>query len=165
MRLATPGGKNGRVSTTAGASSPLPESKRRRQRERVYRWLAAVHSGPLGMALAGHPELAPRYREAYSRCPGHEGLSCGLAGGVPSTCLPRRFEELAESAKKGGRRRREAEAERLRELLLCTGLLEQSQPPDFAPLWERTREILTRDLAELEGSKAQGGERRRELRP
>ncbi len=132
-----------------GKRGPRNETELRRLRERTYRWLAAVHAGPLGMALAGHPELAPAYAEAYARCPGHPELACRAAGGVPAVCLPRQFEELAESARKGGLRRRQSEARRVRSLLRCAEVLEAAQPPAFAPIWRLTRNALEEDLKRL----------------
>ena len=119
----------------------LTETERRRRRERIFRWLAAVHSGPLGMAIAGHGELGRRYPEGYARCPGHPALACRASGGVPRVCLPRRFEDLAESARRGGRRRRSLEARRVEELSLCLDLLTEEKP-EFAPVWELTRAML-----------------------
>ncbi len=125
------------------------ETELRRLRERTYRRLAAIHAGPLGMALAGHPELAPAYPEAYARCPGHPQLVCRAVGGVPAVCLPRQFEELAESARRGGVRRRQGEARRIRSLLLCLEVLEATRPPAFAPIWRLTREVLQADLERI----------------
>ncbi len=124
-----------------GGKRTLTETERRRRRERIFRWLAAVHSGPLGMAMAGHPELGRRFHEAYARCPGHPKLVCGSAGGVPRVCLPRRLEELAESARRGGRRRRGFEDRRVEEIRACLDLLEEEKP-EFAPVWEFTRTLL-----------------------
>jgi len=129
-----------------GRRGAQTETEIRRLRERLYRRLAAVHAGPLGMALTGHPELASAYAEAYARCPGHPELPCRAAGGVPAVCLPRQFEELAESARRGGERRRKSEAHRIRALLLCVDLLESTRPGSFAPVWELTREALKEDL-------------------
>ena len=118
----------------------LTETERRR-RERIFRWLAGVHAGPLRMALAGHGELGPRFPEGYARCPGHPALACRTSGGVPRVCLPRRFEELAESARRGGKKRRSLEARRVEELFLCLDLLSEEKP-EFAPVWELTRAML-----------------------
>ncbi len=124
-----------------GGPKGFTETERRRRRERIFRWLAVVHAGPLGMAVAGHPELGRRYPEGYARCPGHPSLVCRASGGVPRVCLPRRFEELAESARRGGRKRRGFEAQRIEELERCLDLLDREKP-DFAPVWELTRAML-----------------------
>lgn len=119
----------------------LTETERRRRRERIFRWLAALHSGPLGMAMAGRPELARAYAQVYARCPGHPALACRVSGGVPRVCLLRRLEELAESARRGGPGRRRREEVWIEELLACLSLLEREKP-EFAPIWRLTREKL-----------------------
>ncbi len=125
----------------AGGKGALTETERRRRRVRIFRWLAAVHAGPLGMAMAGHPELGRRYPEGYAHCPGHPSLACRTSGGVPRVCLPRRFEELAESARRGGKKRRGLEAHRVEEIHRCLELLDREKP-EFAPVWELTRAML-----------------------
>ncbi len=127
----------------------MTESDRRRQRSRRYEWLAAVFSGPLGMALAGHPELGTRYPSVYATCPGHPDLACRDVGGVPRVCLVRRFENLAESARKGGLKRRRTEAQRVRELLLCLDALEAGWSAQFKPVLAITRQALKDDLRYL----------------
>ncbi len=124
-----------------GGRPALTETERRRRRERIFRWLAALHSGPLGMAMAGHPELARRYPEVYARCDGHPELACRVTGGVPRVCLSRRLEQLAESARRGGPGRRRREEAWIRELERCLSHLERVKP-EFAPIWRITREKL-----------------------
>ena len=119
----------------------LTETERRRRRERIFRWLAALHSGPLGMAMAGYPELARAYDEVYARCPGCPALACRVSGGVPRVCLPRRLEALAESARRGGPGRRRREEVWIAELQTCLTFLEREKP-EFAPIWRLTREKL-----------------------
>ncbi|BCP65126.1 hypothetical protein TthHB5008_00600 [Thermus thermophilus] len=122
------------------------EVQLRRARRAMYLRLAAWHAGPLGLAWAGRPELAPRYPEAYARCGGAPGLACAGVGGEPRVCLVRRLERLARSAERGGRRRRAQEKALVEELLLCVGHLQKELPPEFLPLLEATEKALRQDL-------------------
>lgn len=108
------------------------EVQLRRARRAMYLRLAAWHAGPLGLAWAGRPELAPRYPEAYARCGGAPGLACAGVG-EPRVCLVRRLERLARSAERGGRRRRAQEKALVEELLLCVGHLQKELPPSSFP--------------------------------
>ncbi|AFV75277.1 hypothetical protein Theos_0195 [Thermus oshimai JL-2] len=122
----------------------------RRRRHARYLRLAAAHAGPLGLALLGHPELAPRYLEAYGSCPGAEGLPCAGVGGEPGVCLVRRLEHLGRSALRGGQKRRAQEKAMVEGLLLCMGQLKKSFPPEFLPVLSATEAELRADLAYLE---------------
>ncbi|TBH21191.1 hypothetical protein [Thermus thermamylovorans] len=123
----------------------------RRARHALYLRLAAAHAGPLGPALLGRPELAPRYQEAYAACGGAEGLPCAGVGGEPRVCVVRRLERLARSALRGGKRRREQERAVVEGLLVCLEHLTREFPPEFGPLLEATRAHLERDLRYLRG--------------
>jgi hypothetical protein len=126
----------------------------RRARHAQYLRLAAGHAGPLGMALLGHPELAPLYEKAYATCSGAEGLPCQGVGGEPRVCLVRRLEHLAWSALRGGRRRREQERRVVEGLLRCMAHLKGEFPREFLPVLEATQDFLQKDLDYLRGQKA-----------
>lgn len=123
----------------------------RRARHALYLRLAAVHAGPLGPALLGHPELAPRYSEAYAACGGAEGLPCQGVGGEPRVCVVRRLEHLAYSALRGGKRRREQERVLVEGLLRCVAHLKREFPLEFLPVLEATESYLEKDLKYLRG--------------
>ncbi|AEV15386.1 hypothetical protein TCCBUS3UF1_3380 [Thermus sp. CCB_US3_UF1] len=123
----------------------------RRARHALYLRLAAVHAGPLGPALLGHPELAPLYPKAYAACGGAEGLACAGVGGEPRVCVVRRLAHLAKSALRGGRRRREQEKAMVEGLLLCMAHLQREFPPEFSPVLQATQEALRKDLRYLRG--------------
>ncbi|GLV48107.1 hypothetical protein TJA_12640 [Thermus sp. LT1-2-5] len=123
----------------------------RRARHALYLRLAAVHAGPLGLALLGYPELAPRYAEAYTVCGGAEGLPCQGVGGEPRVCVVRRMEHLAYSALRGGKRRREQERVLVEGLLRCVDHLKREFPPEFLPVLEATEGYLEKDLKYLRG--------------
>jgi hypothetical protein len=118
----------------------LPLTERRRRRARLYRLLAALHAGPLGIEIVPQirkfwselsdvtlPDIAPSppadlYRWAYGHCRGSAELGCTL--GSPSDCLPAKFLHLAESARKGARQRRLREADFIeREIAPCLTML------------------------------------------
>ncbi len=82
------------------------EARLRHARSALYQRLAIGHAGPLGLALLGYPELAPRYPEAYGACPGAPGLAGQGVGGIPKVCVANRLAHLARSALRGGERRR-----------------------------------------------------------
>ncbi len=126
----------------------------RRRRHARYLRLAAAHAGPLGMALLGHPELAPLYPKAYGACPGAEGLPCAGVGGEPGVCLVRRLEHLAQSALRGGLRRRAQEKAIVEGLLLCVAQLKRGFPREFLPVLSATEAELRADLEYLEGALA-----------
>lgn len=123
----------------------------RRARHALYLHLAAVHAGPLGPALLGHPELAPLYPQAYATCGGAEGLPCAGVGGEPRVCVVGQLAHLARSALRGGKRRREQERAMVEGLLLCMAHLEREFPQDFRPVLEATQKHLEKDLKYLRG--------------
>jgi len=123
----------------------------RRARRAQYLRLAAAHAGPLGPALLGHPELAPLYEKTYATCSGAPGLPCEGVGGEPRVCLVRRLERLAQSALRGGKRRREQEKALVEGLLHCVAHLKDQFPLEFAPVLEATRSFLEKDLQYLRG--------------
>lgn len=129
----------------------LGEAWIRRSRNRRYRRLAALFAGPLGPALIGHPKLAGAEAKVLQRCPGAPGLLCEATGGVARTCWVRRLEALAQSAAKGGKRRRNQEAALIRkEALPCLELLTSRWPREWEPVLEYTRRQLEADLQYLE---------------
>ena len=114
-------------------------------RRAQYLRLAAAHAGPLGPALLGHPGLAPLYEKTYATCSGAPGLPCEGVGREPRVCLVRRLERLAQSALRGGKRRREQEKALVEGLLHCVAHLKDQFPLEFAPVprppgpsWKKT---------------------------
>ncbi|AEB12570.1 hypothetical protein [Marinithermus hydrothermalis] len=130
----------------------LRETQVRQIRRRRYLRLAALHAGPMGPALIGHPELGPQYPKTYARCPGFPKLACAQTGGTPRVCLPRRFQHMARLTEKGGPRRRAQQHAYLKnELIPCIQGLLNYYPPNWRPVLEYTLHQLEEDLAYLEG--------------
>ena len=109
----------------------------RQKRRRLYELLAAMNTGPLGLQLASQvkqlaselygqqtwPEISSQasatlFRWDYGFCEGNCDLGCGP--NAPIECLPAKFQYLAQSAVKGAKARRLAEAKYISsELLPC----------------------------------------------
>ena len=126
------------------------ETRIRQLRNARYRRLAALHGGPLGVALIGRPELAASFELAARHCPGHPSLICAAAGGVPRVCFVGKLEQLAASCARGGESRRAWERRYIeREALPCLEVFEREFPPELEPMLRYTRDELEADLAYL----------------
>jgi hypothetical protein len=77
-------------------------------------------------------------------------------GGEPRVCLVRRLERLAQSALRGGKRRREQEKALVEGLLHRVAHLKDQFPLEFAPVLEATRSFLEKDLQYLRGEASPG---------
>jgi hypothetical protein len=145
----------------------LPLTERRRRRARLYRLLAALHAGPLGIEIvpqvrrfwselsdAALPDIAPSppadlYRWAYGHCRGSSELGCTV--GSPSDCLPAKFLHLADSARRGARQRRLREADFIdRELSPCLTMLHgQMEVEAYRDVMAFSRALVEADAARI----------------
>lgn len=136
----------------------------RQQRSQLYRMLAATHAGPLGYALfdtvrslaatlldsaefppSYPPPPADVYHWSYGFCPGSCQLGCGPAS--PASCLPRHFNFLADSARRGAAKRRLREAAYIEHRLLpcLDSFIKQMEVEPYRQLLTTTRQIVVKD--------------------
>lgn len=135
------------------------ESRIRQLRSTRYRRLAALHGGPLGVALIGRPELAPSFERAMRHCPGHPDLLCAGVGGAPRVCFVGKMEQLAASSARGGESRRAWERRFIeREVLPCLEVFEREFPRELEPMLRYTRDEIEADLAYLKQRSRAAGE-------
>jgi len=156
------------LSASRARRSPLRIAAYRQQRSQLYRLLAATHAGPLGYALFDTvrslaaslleyaeflppypPPPAAVYHWSYGFCPGSCELGCGPAS--PAACLPRHFNFLADSTRRGAAKRRLREADYIeRELLPCLDtIVKQMEVEAYRQLLVTTRQIVLKDAEQI----------------
>gem|GEM_PF-1652736 len=161
----------------------MTRSEWRDKRHQLYCLLAAMHAGPLGvelvprirnlahelLGLSDLPEVLPpppadMYRWSYGYCPGNPSIGC--SAGSPSDCLPAKLTKLANSTLSRAARRRQQEADYIRqELLPCLETnLQQMEFEGYRSLMALTRTIVMEDVDRIsvQGETTSGQGRHRE---